>query len=119
MIMKLIKRKSIHSIAKTELMAASRALLKSHSAHEEAECLVQMFTKRISRLEAMNRLATDHSLIRLISDEIYESQVKLMEANSAMEYAASDILYNSTREARLMNDTRDKVKFPTIDVNAR
>lgn len=112
------KRKTIASISTAELKQARSNLLKSKSAHEEAEAYVSMYTKRIARLNVMRAEAAynDATMQKAIETEIYASEVELLKAKSAMEYAHSDIVYNSLRIARLDSCiSKNTTDFPPIN----
>jgi hypothetical protein len=49
----------------------------------------------------MFKFGTPPSLIQLITDEIYEAERKLLTAHNGLDFATSEVAYQTTRIARL------------------
>lgn len=99
---KLFRYKSVKDIATKSLNAAMMQHFKAMSAIEESEAAVEKLTKRIQRLSKYKESTDISSLLsKKIKEELYESEIALLEAQEGVEYAKSEVGYQASRMARL------------------
>lgn len=98
--MKLFSRKSIYVIAKSDYEKAAIQSIKAQAALEDAEFVVKKLNVRINRISNILTMGPRTSAAAsLLREQLYESNIELLNAHNAMEYAKSEV---ESQDARLL-----------------
>lgn len=105
-IRKLIGRRTLGAEVQDQLRDANTRLFKARCCLAAAEAAVNgLFQKKLV-IDA----AIESKQVGPFKNELFDTQLKILEAENAVDFAKSEVIYQSNRVARLSNYFKDVAK---------